>query len=253
MKKMITTLGIAAFLPMSSYGTTIVFGGTFFADTFSADGTALESGASAGSSTGEVNFQIGVFANVDGNTGNVTEITATIGDTGQFTQQFLSIGSSAFNSDPILLDDGVTQIPANNFGATIQFDSALLINEFDGTASSVTAESIAGFQLYILGYDASPDGFALGTSELFLATGDSFVLPDADPPGVGINNLPLVVDINSADTAIIGRIAGSNGGGATSDGQSLTSDGFQFAVVPEPSTSLLLLLSSLFLMRRVRS
>ena len=251
MKKIITTLGIATLLPMSSFGTTILFGGTFFADAFSADGTALEVGPSLGSLTGEVNFQLGVFATVD-NTGAVMEATPTSGNVNQFTQLFLSIGSSAFNSDLITLDDDVTQLPANNFGAGIEFDNTSVIQEFDGTVSSVTAESIADFQLYILGYDASPDDFDSGAAEILLVTGNGFVVPDAAAPGVGNDNFPVVVDINSADTAIIGRIDGGNGGGITLGNPTLTDDGFQFAVVPEPSTSLLLILSSLVLMRRVR-
>lgn len=249
----ILTVSVLAFISYSipCYGTTIVFGGAFFADAFSADGTALESGASAGSATGEVTFRLGVFVDVD-NFGVVSEVTPSLDSVTEFSRTFLGLAVSDFNTDPITLDDGTTTAPANNFGAGIEFDVTSTLSHIDGTVSAVSASSIAGFQLYIFGYDTFPPDISSTEAELFLVTGDDFVTPNVNAPGGGNSNFPVVVDVNNASTAVIGRIDNGTGEGETEGNPFLGPDGLQFAIVPEPSSLVLVLLSGLSLFRRRR-
>lgn len=251
MKKSFVLLSLLAVLTFPCSGTTIVFGGTFFADIFSADGTDLESGPSAGSATGEVTFRLGVFAEAD-EFGGLTEVTPTLDSVSDFSMQFLGLATSDFDSDPVLLDDGMTSLPANHFGSAIAFDTSSTLSQFDGSVSSVTPDAIAGFQLYIFGYDSFQLDISNSESELFLVTGDDFIVPDVNAPDTGNGNFPIVVDINTANTAIIGRIDDSTGGGETMGNPNLGPDGGQFAVVPEPSAIMLLFFSGVCFLRRRR-
>ena len=236
---------------MSLFGTTIIFGGTFFADVFSADGTQVESGASAGSETGEVNFQLGVFVDVDG-MGGVSEFTPSTASVGEFESRFVGLGFSDFNSGTITSDDGGSSLAANNFGSSIAFDSSSTLTGLDGMTSTISPSQIQGFQLYIFGYDSFDLQTSGSSAEFFLATGNDFVVPTFNGLGANNDNFPVVFDVNSASTALIGRIDESTGGGSFEVTPTLGVDDFQFATVPEPSAFILLSLGALTSLRRKR-
>ena len=251
MKKTVYVVSILGLCPMSLFGTNIVFGGTFFADVFSADGTQVESGASAGSETGEVNFQLGVFVADDG-MGGVSEFTPSTASVGEFESRFLGLGFSDFNSGTITSDDGGSSIAANNFGSSIAFDSSSTLTGLDGMTSTISPSQIQGFQLYIFGYDSFDLQTSGSSAEFFLATGNDFVVPTFNGLGANNDNFPVVFDVNNASTAVIGRIDGSTGGGSFEVTPTLGVDDFQFATVPEPSALILLSLGALTSLRRKR-
>ncbi|YCM42170.1 PEP-CTERM sorting domain-containing protein [Verrucomicrobiaceae bacterium 227] len=252
-----SSLTLAALTGAARAGT-INWGGAFFTTNYSADGTALESGPTAESGTGEVMYELGIFQNADG-----SEFTPTFDNASEWNERWVpftandSTTTSATSAYSTEL--GIGGGPENYFGNIAAVGSS---PEQISTVSSAAAGGtlVHGYQAYIWGYD-SKDISGTKQPEWFLVTGSdsgasgptskNWVLPDS----TASNNATFDIqwDIASASVAIVGQIDDNKGGGEMVDpGNAFDVSDHQFATVPEPGSVMLSLLAGLALLRRKR-
>ena len=217
-------------------------------------------------------------------TGGALAATITWGASGQPAGEFDVFS----NGDPILTPDftyelGVFQDPNSGdpFTPTAQnvvvweenwvsVDSSMLNPDTGAYGGSVESDVFAGIpagsRVYIWGFD-SQDLTPAPEWVLFTGTTPSATNPGAptstdwlSPDGsLSQANLSLDFEPQTADTAIVGRIPGTGSdpgdfGGEISDPVVLGPNTIQTAIVPEPSSGILLLIAGSFglLVRRRR-
>jgi len=229
----------------------ISWGGAQFSNNYSADGTNLQNGVSAGSNQGTVSFAIGIFTNSDG-----SSFTPTLDNLNEWDSRFVSFGTAGESGYTDTNFPG-TSLAENYFGGWIDLGTGA------GKVSTTTTVAgntlIEGRQVYLWGYDTRDTG-GLNGAEWLLVTGSSSDIGSTDTNWLvpnddgGNGDFVRTWDINNASTAIVGRINDNDGGGETTDpGTPLGLSDVQFATVPEPSSAFLILLGSLGLLRRRRS
>jgi len=230
---------------------TVNWGGGFFSTNYSADGTGLEVGASAGSATGEVMYELGVFQNDDG-----SEFTPTYANASEWSDRWVPLAAN--NASIAAATSGYNDSGNSYFGNVVSFGT--MTEQITTAASSATGDVVVhGFQAYIWGFDTKD--ISSEKAEWFLVTGqdsaasgpatNNWVIPDSSASNNG--SLDIQWDIASASTPIVGRIDDETGAGEMTDpGETFEDLDHQFASIPEPSGIALLLLGSLTLLRRYR-
>ena len=243
------SLSLVALTGLAEAGT-INWGGAFNTTNYSADGSALQTGPSAGSLTGAVSYELGIFQNANG-----TEFIPGANNTGQWSDRWVPFETLAGSS--------ATAKSLYNLGSSYFGNIAVMGTGNDKipsvSSSAVGGTLVSGFQAYIWGFDTKTLG--LESAEWFLVTGkdgvasgsstNNWVVPDSNASGN--DTFDVQWDIASASIAIVGQINNNKGGGEMVDPLDPfgTSD-HQFATIPEPSSVVLSLLASLALLRRKR-
>jgi hypothetical protein len=249
-KKPSLTLAILSLTGLAQ-AATVNWGGGFFSTNYSADGTGLEVGQSAGSATGEVMYELGVFQNGDG-----SEFIPSFANVSEWSDRWVSLVDN--NGSIAEAISGYNESGFNYFGGAVSFGTT---GEQISTVEGSSNGDITGFQAYIWGFDSMDSkDFSSGKAEWFLVTGEdggsgssdsNWVIPDSSASNNG--SLAITWDIASASTPIVGRIDNETGAGGMLDpGAGFGNLDHQFAIVPEPSGVALLLLGTLTLLRRKR-
>lgn len=198
-------------------------------------------------------YELGIFQNADG-----SEFIPTYANADEWADRWVVFEAN----------DGTTDSATSGYDGTAgYFGNIASMGDQDDQVTSVSSSEsggkvVAGYQAYIWGFDTK-DLDGPEQPEWFLVTGkdggatgatsNNWVVPDSS----ATNNISFDIqwDIASASEAIVGWIDNNIGAGGMVDpvpGGSFDPSDHQFATVPEPGSAVLLLITTLGLLRRKR-
>lgn len=245
----LTTLILCGYAGLSSLNAaTISWGGAFGSSHYAADGSSLETGTGPT----DVTFELGIFVEADG-----TAFSPTTANASDWQARWV----------PVTRNDGLDGPDTTTPGSSDFFPDTGFFgdNAEIGSLPEATDNSslTSGRQVYIWGFDdqsftegqANPPEWLLFTGADGGTTPSStnWLVPEADGSTQG--DPPLIWEVTNANTAVFGRIPNSVGGGSFDPVPvPFGPDDTQFAVVPEPSSTLMgLIFGGSLLLRRKRS
>lgn len=225
---------------------TISWGGVFGATNYAADGSALETG----NGPVGITFELGIFTEVDG-----TVFTPTSANAADWEARWVPVRRNDGLDGPTTSTPGVSDyVPATGvFGGNVEIG--------DGDTQTDNSALSSGRQVYLWGY--SEQSYLEGQAsppEWILLTGSSGGAAPSDTnwrvPETGARSqgaTPLIWEVTTADTAVVGRISSDTGGGVfMAVIPPLGLEDIQFAAIPEPGSCLLVVFFGGFVLLRRR-
>lgn len=228
--KMLLCIALIANAEAASYS----FGNAIHSSTsYNSDGSLLEEGTDVA----DVTFELGIFQE------GGMEFLPDINNVASWEDNFISLNTVSYNPNV----GGGFFTGGGSFGTST--------GQIDNTFAP------EGYRVYLWGYQSRTVPTDGSSTDWLLITGDvggtewsnsEWIVPDALTTNQG--DLERQWTINTANTAIVGSILGSTGGGDIFDPQTLNPNDLQFAavVIPEPKSITLILLAGLSILTRRR-